>query len=242
MAAILLTSPLATAFETALLRASRGQPRSVHVRARRRVRPASLQLAIVVHLGGAAARRRQHRADRLLPRVPGAGPPRVPAPLAVRPQPPVQHAPPRHRDVGAGAGRGRHRVARPARPPRPHLHVRPAGRVHADQRRARQGQVAGERARHRLLLRLADVAARGERLGDQPRPPRLRRRFWASAPPRSGLRLRHRRQERLAGVDPGRLRRRGGRGEGRHRHGSGGRDPDRAPRRSRCARCTARRR
>ena len=153
MAAILLTSPLATALETALLKASQVNPDRFMFELGAAFGPRALQLAIVGHVGGAAARRRQHRPDRLLPRVPGAGPPRVPAPLAVRAQPPVQHAPPRHRDLGAGAGGGRRRVAGAARPPRPHLHVRPAGRVHADQRRPRQGQVAGERARPRLLLR-----------------------------------------------------------------------------------------
>src|SRR6185503_19170529 len=140
----------------------RGQPGSLHVRAGRRVQPALAATGDRGVGGSAAAGRCEHRADRLLSRVPGAGPPRLPAPLAVGAQPQVQHAPPRHRRVGAGARGGGRRVARPAGDPGPHLHVRPAGRVHADQRRPRQGEVArawGINLVHRRFATALGVAA-----------------------------------------------------------------------------------
>ena len=226
MGAILLTSPLATALETALLRASRGQPRPLHVRAGRGVRP-----AVVAARDRRARRRRCCSArrtppDRLLPRVPGAGPPRVPAPLAVGPQPEVQHPAPRHRGLGAGAGR----VVAASRAQLGILgHIYTFGLLGA----FTLTSVGLDKVKWQERVRgigfyfgVADVGARGQRLGDQPRAPPLRDGAGHGGD-RARLRVRDRGQEGMAGRGPQRLRRRRGRRARRHRDGVGGRDPDR---------------
>ena len=181
MGAILLTSPLATALETALLRASEVNPDRFMFELGAAFGPRSLQLAIVIDRGGAAAGRGQHRPHRLLPRVPGAGPARLPAPLAVGPQPASSTRP--HRAIAISV-------------------LAPVLVVAAS--RAQLG-ILGEIYTFGLLgaftltsvgldkvkwqervrgigfyLGIVDVGARGQRVGDQPRAPPASRRCWAA--------------------------------------------------------------
>ena len=127
------------------------QPGPVPVRAGRGVRHARADDRDRADVVDAADRRRQHRAHRLLPRVPGAGAARLHAALAGRAQPALRHAPPgdHHRGRRSGGGGAGH--ARADGAAGRHVLVRPAGRVHADVGRARPHARAGEQARAGVL-------------------------------------------------------------------------------------------
>ena len=179
IAAVLITSPLITAFETALLDTARANPDQFLYVLGVDYGNRALALAIVRHLDDAAHRRRQHRAHRLLPRVPGVGAPRLHAAVAGRTQPALRNASSRDPHFGRGPCRRGPCDEWAHGPARRHVFLRAARGVHPDLRRYRPHAAPGEQSGHLVLARDCDFDACGGRVGCEPRVARPRRRFSA---------------------------------------------------------------